>query len=257
MHIYWGYGSGAQNDPGWFDSEVAPLAFDFFDRMIMRLKSCQLPERVLLKQPTGIDQGTPKLDPKPEHLQELWRRVADMHLETFQRDGFAQPKDQSIALIRDWKHPVTPWLGKQIYENGGRDFYLAALAQCDPRRVLFAWTQWDRANLRPGQAIVLIDEHIMALAKWLKGLNGMTIKVLQDSELDWSGITYPPEVRELYISSTGNEHGIKHDDCVVVCHPKFYPPGTVVERRSPQSADGQTASPSPTRNDRSFSSLPV
>ena len=56
--------------------------------------------------------------------------------------------------------------------------------QMDTGRFLFAWLLWKHLDLRAGELLRLTENHVMTLAEWLEGLDGMTFKVLTDEELD-------------------------------------------------------------------------
>ena len=79
MYIYWGYGCGKFNELGWISSMLEEGAFGGMDQRIMALKTSGLPEKVLLKQPAGIDKETPRLEPKPiESVTEKTREFLEM-----------------------------------------------------------------------------------------------------------------------------------------------------------------------------------
>ena len=121
MYIYWGYGCGKFNELGWISSMLEEGAFGGMDQRIMALKTSGLPEKVLLKQPAGIDKETPRLEPKPiESVTEKTREFLQMFYDTYDRDGYGIPKDPRIIPISDWKFPEAYWMHKDLYNNGDK-----------------------------------------------------------------------------------------------------------------------------------------
>ena len=90
-----------------------------------------------------------------------------------------------------------------MYINCGHDYTLLCTYQLDPGRLLYSWTVGRRAELRPGEAIVLCNEHVGALAAWLEGLNGMTFKIILDNDLDDSKLRLKASTRKMLGSSEG------------------------------------------------------
>lgn len=232
MHIYWGYGCGTLNDPNWTAYMDDKGAFDGMDKRIIALKTSGLPGKVLLKQPVGVDKETPRFESRNlEDFTEEHKSLLQMARDSLDRDGFGQPKDPHIGPIREWKVPEAWWswfMDDALYNNGNRYSLGYLVNQYDPGRLLFAWVNWNRADLAPGEAMYLSQPHVKALAKWLEGLANIKFKLLRDDELYWSHITYPEPLRQRYIKKTGNEYAIKGEICCAVRDPKFYPAGMSV-----------------------------
>jgi hypothetical protein len=204
-------------------------AFAGMDGNIMTFKTSGLPEKVLLKQPIGVDKETPRLEPRPvEFITDEIKSFVQMFDDTINRDGYGQPKDQHIAPIRNVKVPEAFWMDPDLYNNGNRHGLRTLRWQYDPGRLLFGWVKWNRADVPPGEAMLLTAPHVGALAKWLEGLRNIKFKVLRDDELDYSRIIFPAPVRQILIEDTGNEYGIRGEACCAVCDPKFYPAGISV-----------------------------
>ncbi|CZR65042.1 uncharacterized protein PAC_14942 [Phialocephala subalpina] len=203
MHIYWRYGCEK------CFRQYGPEDHDF--------KTSGLPEKVLLKQPIDVDKETPRFEPWPVEVitgeMKPWRQMID---DTLNRDGCGRPKDQCIAPIRHWKYPEAFWMHPDLYNSGSRRVLLNLRFQCDPSRLLFGRVNWNRADVSPGEAMLLTEPHVRALAKWLEGLRDIKFKARHDDELECSRLVLPVSVRQRMIEITGNEYGILGKICCVV-----------------------------------------
>lgn len=59
MPIYYGYGCGVMNDPGWASPETTSFWMDDIDNAISYLKSVPHPWKLFKKSPSGISKTTP------------------------------------------------------------------------------------------------------------------------------------------------------------------------------------------------------
>ncbi|KAF9774657.1 hypothetical protein IL306_007306 [Fusarium sp. DS 682] len=220
MPIYYGYGCGVMNDTNWSNPENPTYWNIDIDQAIAYLKSVPHPFQLLKKSPSRIGQSEPyyqKYDKKA--LKAEAAAVADVFKQV-DKVGYPQPLSPNDRIhIGNWHLPFATYGGSVMYTNVGHDASFVMTWQLDPGRFLYAWTVGERADLRPGEAILLQDEHIGALASWLEGLNGVTFKVLLDSDLDWSKLKLKSSTKKMNMAQSGNEYGIKGIPDVIVRNP--------------------------------------
>jgi hypothetical protein len=220
MPIYYGYGCGVMNDPSWGSPEHRSWWNADIDQAIAYLKSVPHPWKLLKKSPSEISKAEPFYEQRDKKTQKLMQGVMADLVKQCEKSGYPQPLSPNDNIkIYTWAVHFATYGGTAIYTDHGHDFTAACAWQQDPGRFLYAWTVGEHANLRPGQAVILHDEHIGALAEWLEGLNGITFKVLLDSELDWSKIKLKSSTKKLMMAHTGNEHGIRNIPDVIVRNP--------------------------------------
>jgi len=113
----------------------------------------------------------------------------------------------------------------EVYDNGDREFINLCFHQYDPGRLLFAWANWNRADIPPGEAMMLDagEKHVVALVRWLEGLPGITFKLLRNDKLDWSLIEVPDALKRFYMKARGNPLGLTPGAVhCAVRDPRFY-----------------------------------
>ncbi|KAL5591809.1 hypothetical protein FOVSG1_010698 [Fusarium oxysporum f. sp. vasinfectum] len=220
MPIYYGYGCGVMNDTNWSNPENPTYWNLDIDQAIAYLKSVPHPFQLLKKSPSRIGHSEPyyeKYDKKT--LKAEAAVVADI-FKQIEKVGYPQPLPPNDGIrINTWSMPFATYGGSVIYANVGHDTSPIMTWQLDPGRFLYAWTIGERADLRPGEAVLLQDEHIGALASWLEGLNGITFKVLLDSDLDWSKIKLKSSTKRFCMAQSGNEYNIRGIPDVIVRNP--------------------------------------
>ncbi|KAJ9416356.1 atrophin-1 interacting protein 2 [Fusarium oxysporum] len=220
MPIYYGYGCGVMNDTNWSNPENPTYWNLDIDQAIAYLKSVPHPFQLLKKSPSRIGHSEPyyeKYDKK--NLKAEAAVVADI-FKQIEKVGYPQPLPPNDGIrINTWSMPFATYGGSVIYANVGHDTSPIMTWQLDPGRFLYAWTIGERADLRPGEAVLLQDEHIGALASWLEGLNGITFKVLLDSDLDWSKIKLKSSTKKFCMAQSGNEYNIRGIPDVIVRNP--------------------------------------
>ncbi|KAF5551922.1 atrophin-1 interacting 2 WW domain-containing protein [Fusarium phyllophilum] len=220
MPIYYGYGCGVMNATNWSNPENPTYWNLDIDQAIAYLKSVPHPFQLLRKSPSRIGHSEPfyeKYDKKA--LKAEAGVVADI-FKQIDKHGYPQPLPPNDRIsINTWSLPFATYGGSAMYANVGHDTSPIMTWQLDPGRFLYAWTVGERADLRPGEAVVLQDEHIGALASWLEGLNGITFKVLLDSDLDWSKLKLKSSTKKFCMAQSGNEYNIRGIPDVIVRNP--------------------------------------
>jgi WW domain/Chitin synthase N-terminal len=220
MPIYYGYGCGVLNDPTWGSPEHKTWWNRDIDQAIAYLKSVPHPWKLLKKSPSQISKTEPRYDQRDKKSLKMMQGPFTDVVKQFEKYGYPQPLSPNNDIkINTWSVPFATYGGASIYTDHGHDFSAACAFQQDPGRFLYAWTVGEHANLRPGQAIIIHEDHIGALAEWLEGLNGITFKVILDSQLDWSKIKLKSSTKKLMIAHTGNEYGISNIPDVIVRNP--------------------------------------
>ncbi|KAI1023979.1 hypothetical protein LB504_005290 [Fusarium proliferatum] len=220
MPIYYGYGCGVMNATNWSNPENPTIWNIDIDQAIAYLKSVPHPFQLFKKSPSRIGHSVPyyeKYDKKA--LKADAAAVTDV-LKQIEKVGYPQPLPPNDNIrINTWSMPFATYGGSVMYANVGHDTSLLLTWQLDPGRFLYAWTVGERADLRPGEAVLLQDEHIGALASWLEGLNGITFKVLLDSDLDWSKLKLKSSTKKYFMAQSGNEYNITGIPDVIVRNP--------------------------------------
>ncbi|KAH7133972.1 hypothetical protein EDB81DRAFT_902696 [Dactylonectria macrodidyma] len=220
MPIYYGYGCGVMNHPTWANPENKTFWNLDIDQAIAYFKSVPHPWKLLKKSPSEIGKSEPTYEQVDKKTIKLGQSLYTDVVKQFEKYGYPQPLPPNDNIkIGFWSIPFATYGGASIYADHGHDFSGLLAWQQDPGRFLYAWTVGEQADLRPGQAIVLQDDHIRALASWLEGLNGITFKVLLDSELDWSKLKFKASTKKYLMAQTGSEYGIKNMPEVIVRNP--------------------------------------
>ncbi|KAL6412083.1 atrophin-1 interacting protein 2 (WW domain containing E3 ubiquitin protein ligase 2) [Ilyonectria robusta] len=220
MSIYYGYGCGVMNDTRWANPEHRSAWNMDIDQAIAYLKSVPHPWILLKKSPSQIGKTEPFYEQCEKKTMKLVQGIQADLFKQFEKHGYPQPLPPNDNIkIGTWGMPFATYGGTSIYADHGHNFSAAIAWQQDPGRFLYAWTVGEHADLRPGEAILLPEDHIAALAVWLEGLNGITFKVLLDSELDWSKIKLKSSSKKHLIAHTGSEHGIRNVPDVIVRNP--------------------------------------
>ena len=220
MPIYYGYGCGVMNNVTWANPENPTFWNLDIDQAIAYLKSVPHPFQLLKKSPSSIGKSEPYYEKYDKKALKAEVAVATDMFKQCEKYGYAQPLPPNNNItIGTWGIPFATYGGSIMYGNYGHDFSALFTWQVDPGRFLYAWTIGERADLRAGEAILLLDEHIGALACWLEGLNGITFKVLYDSDLDWSKLKLKSSTKKYNMANYGNEYGIRNVPDVIVRHP--------------------------------------
>ncbi|KAF5609302.1 atrophin-1 interacting 2 WW domain protein [Fusarium subglutinans] len=208
------------NDTNWSNPEKPTYWNLDIDQAIAYLKSVPHPFQLLKKSPSRIGHSEPyyeKYDKKS--LKAEAAVVADI-FKQIHKVGYPQPLPPYDNIrINTWSMPFATYGGSTMYANVGHDTSGIMTWQLDPGRFLYAWTVGERADLRLGEAVLVQDEHIGALASWLEGLNGITFKVLLDSDLDWSKLKLKPSTKKFCVAQSGNEYNIRGIPDVIVRNP--------------------------------------
>ncbi|KPM41787.1 hypothetical protein AK830_g4768 [Neonectria ditissima] len=220
MPIYYGFGCGVMNHPTWANPENKSFWNLDMDQAIAYFKSVPHPWKLLKKSPSEISKSEPTYEQVDKKSMKLGQSLYADVVKQFEKVGYPQPLPPNDNIkIGFWSFPFATYGGASIYADHGHDFSGLSAWQLDPGRFLYAWTVGEQADLRPGQAILLPDEHIRALAAWLEGLNGITFKVLLDSELDWSKLKFKASTKKYLMAQTGSEYGIRNVPEVIVRNP--------------------------------------
>ncbi|KAF4338081.1 atrophin-1 interacting 2 WW domain protein [Fusarium beomiforme] len=220
MPIYYGYGCGVMNDTNWSNPENPTYWNIDVDQAIAYLKSVPHPFQLLKKSPSRIGQSEPYYQKYDKKALKTEASVVGDTFKQVEKVGYPQPLPPNNKIhIGSWSLPFATYGGSAMYANVGHDTSFIMTWQLDPGRFLYAWTVGERADLRPGEAILVQDEHIGALASWLEGLNGITFKVLLDSDLDWTKLKLKSSTKKFNMAQSGNEYGIKGIPDVVVRNP--------------------------------------
>jgi hypothetical protein len=95
-----------------------------------------------------------------------------------------------------------------MYENEYHLMRSVVQYQADPGGFLWAWTASKRSKIYPGEAVFLVENHIQAFAQWLEGLNGIELRVLLDTQVNFSHIKFGRSIRKFNMQLAGNEHDI-------------------------------------------------
>ncbi|KAF5000103.1 hypothetical protein FDECE_11289 [Fusarium decemcellulare] len=220
MPIYYGYGCGVMNDTTWANPERPTMWNVDIDQALAYFKSVPHPWKLLKKSPSAIGKGEPIYEQRDKKSTKLAQGILNDMVKQFEKVGYPQPLPPNDNIrFGTWGVPFATHGGSVIYADHGHEFSAGLAWQLDPGRFLYAWTVGEHADLRPGQAILLQEDHIGALAEWLEGLNGITFKVLMDSDLDWSKIKLKSSTKKLLMAHTGSEFGIRNVPDVLVRNP--------------------------------------
>ncbi|KAF4480058.1 atrophin-1 interacting 2 (WW domain containing E3 ubiquitin ligase 2) [Fusarium agapanthi] len=274
MPIYYGYGCGVMNDTNWSNPEKPTYWNVDIDQAIAYLKSVPHPFQLLKKSPSRIGHSEPYYEKYNKKALKAETAVISDVFKQIDKVGYPQPLPPNDNIrINTWSMPFATYGGSIMYANVGHDTSLIMTWQLDPGRFLYAWTVGERADLRPGEAVLLQDEHIGALASWLEGLNGMTFKVLLDSDLDWSKLKLKSSTKKFCMAQSGNEYNITGIPDVIVRNPdptallaarldtlhmvSVSVPFTKVKEQATTSQTPSSPTPSSPQPQRVFSSPPA
>jgi hypothetical protein len=211
MPMWPGFGCGVMGNPAWVDIRTPLWSVQVVDAAIATLKSQPHTWNLFTKSPTRISRTEPYFQEYPEDLQKTNKAIQKDFVRQFQKRGFRFRAPYQNVQIRNWWIPHATWGGSTVYDDGniGQNYELPCTYQEDCGRFLWAWTVGKHAELREGEAILLIDEGAIGyLAEWLEGLNGMTFKVLLDSDLDYSKVKLKSSTKKQALEWTGHKLGV-------------------------------------------------
>ena len=220
MPIWHGFGCAVMDRTNWASPDRPNWWIADVDRGIAYLKSVPQPWALFKKSPSGISKEEPFFEEHDKKTQKLNDEYFKDMVKQFEKHGLPQPLPPNETInIRVWNFAFATYGGNSLYMNAYHNYKILTQYQVDAGRLFYAWTVGERADLRDGEAILLHDTHMGALADWLAGLNGITFKVLKDSDLDWSKIKLRSSTRKRMKGMCGNEHGINHTPFVIVRDP--------------------------------------
>ncbi|KAF2164846.1 hypothetical protein M409DRAFT_56217 [Zasmidium cellare ATCC 36951] len=220
MPIWHGFGCAIMDRTDWATPEKPNYWINDVDKGIAFLKSVPQPWKLLKKSPSAISKEEPDFEKTDKKSRKLMEGVLEDVVKQFEKHGMPQPLPPNNGIvIRTWGFAFATYGGSSFYMDVGHNTKLVARFQADAGRFLYAWTVGERADLRAGDAIVFCGKHIGALAEWLEGLNGMSHKVLKDTELDWSKVKFKSSTRKLYKAHCGHEQGLNDEAFVMVRNP--------------------------------------
>jgi hypothetical protein len=221
MHIWQGFGCGVLNNTMWAYMQNCNTTCKKVDLSIAALKSKLHGWQLFTKSPMRIGQSYPIFG----EIDKEWRKqtlgiMADF-VGQLEKHGFPQPLPPNDHIrVSSWTLPFATW-GGSMYGDLGHCYEPLCNYQCDPGRLLYSWTVGRRAELRPGEALVLVNEITWALAEWLEGLQGMTFKVLKDTEVDFSKMKFKNSTKKIFNKITGNDYGIAGEPFIMVGLPRL------------------------------------
>lgn len=234
MRIWQGFGCGLMDLMNWVNVQDCKEVCRNVDKSIAALKGKPHEWQLLTKSPARIGQTAP-IDgkiPKPDRKETVafWRTVVG----EYDRRGFPKPMPPHDPLeITTWSIPYAIAGGDVLYKTCGHDFKAACKYQMDAGRLFYAWTVGKHAELRPGEGLLLMQDHVGALAEWLEGLNGVIFKVLLDSHLEEKTIKFDWSTNRINKRTCGNEQGIAQRPYVMVgCLPSEESPVAQVQKNS-------------------------
>jgi hypothetical protein len=216
MHIWQGFGCGVLGYKLWAKIMRNKPVCEKVDQAIILLKKRPLQVRIFSRSPARIGYTEPLLE-KSKRADQLMAYMQTF-VSQYEERGFPQPNltpDQQL-YVWNWYIAHAPWKGEEMYVNCGHDYKTVCSYQSDPGRLLWAWTAGRQAELRPGEAILLVQEHVQALAEWLQGLNGMTFKILKDSQLDQRNIRLNCFTRRFNLWHRNKQQGL----IMIGCEPE-------------------------------------
>lgn len=211
MPMWPGFGCGVMGNPTWADIRTPLWSVQVIEAAIATLKSQPRTWNLLTKSPTRISRTEPYFEEYPEDLQKTNKAIQKDFVRQFQKRGFRFRAPYQDVQIKNWWIPHATWGGRTMYHdsNIGQNYELPCTYQEDCGRFLWAWTVGKHAELREGEAILLIDEGAIGyLAEWLEGLNGMNFKVLLDSDLDYSKVKLKSSTKKQALEWTGHKLGV-------------------------------------------------
>jgi len=188
MHIWQGFGFGVLGRQVWTNLTSNHVLCGLMDRSIDKLKGRHYQGEVIKKLNFDVDSPEPFLGISPDRKK--LKKYAREFVKKYERHGFPQPlPPYSHLTIQRWSIPFSPWKScPAMYYSCGHSYDLVCTYQIDPGKLLYSWVVDGHARLMPGDAMLLLQDHVMPLARWLEGLKGMSFKVLRDSQLDYSNI---------------------------------------------------------------------
>ncbi|KAF5643868.1 atrophin-1 interacting 2 WW domain protein [Fusarium sp. NRRL 52700] len=274
MPIYYGYGCGVMNNTNWSNPEKPTYWNMDIDQAIAYLKSVPHPFQLLKKSPSRIGHSEPYYEKYNKKALKAEAAVVADIFKQIDKVGYPQPLPPNDNIrINTWSIPFATYGGTDTYVNVGHDTSLIMTWQLDPGRFLYAWTVGERADLRPGEAVLLQDDHIGELASWLEGLNGITFKVLLDSDLDHSKLKLKSSTKKFCMAQSGNEYNIRGVPEVIVRNPdpaallaarldtlhmvSVSVPFTKVKEQATASQAPSSPDPSSPQSPKVFSSVPT
>lgn len=244
MHIWKGFGCGVFNELRWADPNNSNIYCLELDNSITALKSQPHQWQLLKKSPSAISKADPETQARDKSAAKKLSSLLKDVVQSFEKEGFPQPvAPYEYIRISYWWIPFATWNGNSMYENEAHRYEAAAMYQMDPGRFLWAWTAGKQARLSPGEAALLLEEHIGALARWLEGLKGIPFRVLLDNQVNYGKIKFGRSTRNLLKKNYGNELGICGLPFVIVHDPKLEAPQALPEELGVQFNSLKVSSP--------------
>lgn len=222
MHMWKGFGCGVFNELQWADPNHSNIHCLELDNSIAALKSQPHQWQLLRKSPTQISKTDPQTVPFEKAVSRKIASLSKDVYQQFEKDGFPQPLAPFDHIgITYWWVPFATWNGNSMYEDDGHSAEAIAKYQLDPGRFLWAWTAGKHATIRLGEAVLLPQSHIAALAQWLEGLKGVPFRVLMDHQFNYGKIRFSRSTRNVLKKHFGNEFGVSGEAFVLVHDPKM------------------------------------
>lgn len=244
MHIWKGFGCGVFNELRWADPNDSNIYCLELDNSITALKSQPHHWQLLKKSPSAISKVDPETFPRDKSAAKKIASLLKDVIQCFEKEGFPQPMAPYDHIrISYWWIPFATWNGNSMYENEAHRCEAVSLHQMDPGRFLWAWTAGKQARLSPGEAVLLLDEHIGSLAQWLEGLHGIPFRVVLDNQMNYGKIRFGRSARNVLKKNYGNELGICGMPFAVVHDPKLELSHAVPEELSAQLNSLKVSSP--------------
>ncbi|KAK3390175.1 hypothetical protein B0H63DRAFT_464886 [Podospora didyma] len=190
MHMWQGFGCGVTGDMTFGHVGGGDCISNELDKAIAALKSRPRSWELMSKPPPiQISRTDPNTDLFPEEARKAATKAMRDFMGELERHGFPQPIYSDAPRIVKWHIPFATWEGSTMYQDCGHDPELLCSYQLDPGRFLYDWVVGGRAELSPGEGVLLVNPHVGYLAQWLQGLDGMpSFRVFTDAELDQNRI---------------------------------------------------------------------
>jgi hypothetical protein len=91
MPIYYGYGCGVMNDPGWANPEITSFGMDDIDNAISYLKSVPHLWKLLKKSPSGVSKTTPWYNSRDKKALKELKSLYTEFVKQYEKVGYPQP----------------------------------------------------------------------------------------------------------------------------------------------------------------------
>jgi hypothetical protein len=249
MPIYFGFGAAARQEWTWatecFEKETCQR---LHASLAVLKETLERKEFWLLKKsPVGMDKITPRPTKWIKKERKDLEKAREELVTKLTKRGFPQPKDKSFS-VNSWWIPFATWDSEFALFNEGQTFQRAVRWQCDPGRLLYAFIVNREINLREGELMLVPAGPAEVLVRWLEGLNGISLKVVPEGELEFQKLKLGSSARNtLQFMSRQDAYVIR--DAKAVSNPFIAPVLSPVSSpclpQSPQISQLETHRPLP------------